>query len=75
MYYVCVKEFGAILCLGEFKTTEECEEFMKHPVLLADADETEDGEEVVAYPEYMFIETEQPEPSISLDLPDDDLPF
>ena len=81
MYYVCTNEYGTILRLGEFETEEEAKEFMKHNCILFDADETEDGCEVIIKPEYMFIVGE--EEAFSMDEPfdpclrdwADDLPF
>lgn len=55
--------------IAEFNTLEEAEEFVKHPYVLYEADESEENEEQVIMPEEMFIEKDwQPEEI-------DDLPF
>ena len=55
MVKVCARYCGTTILLGEMEE-EQAEEFMKHPYILYNADETEDGEEDCIYPDEMFID-------------------
>ena len=58
MYYrVCTRYCGQPTLLSEFKTEEEAVKFMNKPCVLFSADETDDGEDEIIYPNEMYIET------------------
>jgi hypothetical protein len=55
MVKVCARYCDTTILLGEMEE-EKAKEFMKHPYILYNADETEDGEEDCIYPDEMFID-------------------